>query len=71
MHKDINNQVWIIQKTWAEEPANFLAAPAPDNLSKRLRLLIFFVVFFFRVATAPAPAKNIRLRLLTIGKGRA
>ena len=40
--------------TRAREPANFLAAPAPDFFFNRLRLLI------------PGDKKN-RLRLLTIG----
>ena len=36
------------------EPANFLAAPAPDFFFKRLRLLLFF-------QAAPAPAPGIFL----------
>ena len=57
----------------AGEPENFLAAPAPDFIFKRLRLrlLIFFPSgsgYFFRAAPAPAPrGKKTRLRLLTIG----
>ena len=34
----------------AQEPANFLAAPAPDYFSMRLRLLVFF-----QAAPDPAP----------------
>ena len=56
-------------KIRAGEPANFLAAPAPDFFFKRLRLLIFFSQaapapgFFFRAAPAPAPrGQNTRLR---------
>ena len=37
----------------AEEPANFLAAPAPGFFSKRLRLL-----FFFQAAPAPRSQKH-------------
>ena len=47
----------------AGEPANFLAAPAPDFFFKRLRLLIFFPSgsgswFFFRAAPAPRIQKQ-------------
>ena len=46
-----------VRARWAEEPANFLAAPAlaltPDFFSKRLRLL-----FFFQTAPAPAPRRQ-------------
>ena len=38
----------------AEELANFLAAPAPDFFSKRLRLL----VFLFQAAPAPMSQKH-------------
>ena len=47
----------------AREPANFLAAPAPDFFFKQLRLLIFFPsgsgsCFFFLVAPAPRGQKK-------------
>ena len=46
----------------AEEPANFLAAPAPDFFSKRLRLVVFFKWPWLH------GAKNTRLRLTSPGK---
>ena len=54
----------------AREPANFLAAPAPDFFFKQLRLLIFFPsgsgsCFFFWWLQLPGAKK--RLWLLTIG----
>ena len=46
----------------AGEPANFLAAPAPDFFFKRLRLLIFLATpapgFFFHAAPAPRSQKH-------------
>ena len=54
-------------ETKAGEPANFLAAPAPDFFLKQLRLLIFFPSgsgswYFFGAARLQG-AKNTQLRL--------
>ena len=58
-------------KNRAEEPANFLMAmaPAPYFFSKRLRFLIFSQApgFFFFERLRLQGAKNMRLRLSTIG----
>ena len=49
------NFLMLLSSGRTEEPANFLAAPAPDIFSNRLRLLFFFQVTLEPKKATPAP----------------